>query len=170
MRPIVVERFVVAIATGNEAAISCSKQALRGQERFCSGKSMALSASFQPGFDLGHDEAWFLLSDLPASARLVSLYAYRMRVEATFQDTKSRRWCIESSQLRDKRHLNRWLLIIFIAFWWTTHLGASCKHHGHAKAFDRADRYDKSLLLLPTSVDQRDPQTSQFGIATTICN
>jgi hypothetical protein len=39
-------------------------------------------------------------------------------------------------------------LIIFVAFWWTTHLGASCKHHGHAKAFDRTDRYDKSLLRL----------------------
>jgi hypothetical protein len=50
--------------------------------------------------------------------------------------------------LRDERHLNRWLLIIFVAFWWTTHLGASCKHHGHAKEFDRSDRYDKSLLRL----------------------
>lgn len=95
-----------------------------------------------------NDEAWFLISDLPASHRLVSLYALRMRVEATFQDTKSRRWCIESSQLRNLRHLNRWLLIIFLAFWWTTHLGASCKHHGHAKIFDRTDRYDKSLLRL----------------------
>jgi hypothetical protein len=82
-----------------------------------------------------------------------------MRVEATFQDTKSRRWCIESSQLRNACHLNRWLLIIFLSFWWTTHLGASCKHHGHAKAFDRTDRYDKSLLLLPTSLDQRTDQT-----------
>jgi hypothetical protein len=112
------------------------------------GKNTVSPATFPPGFDPDHEEAWFLLSDLPASPRLVSLYAYRMRVEATFQDTKSRRWCIESSQLRDTRHLNRWLLIIFIAFWWTTHLGASCKHHGHAKAFDRTDRYDKSLLRL----------------------
>jgi hypothetical protein len=108
------------------------------------GFACHLSACWDPD----HDEAWFLLSDLSASARLVSLYAYRMRVEATFQDTKSRRWCIESSQLRNVHHLNRWLLIIFISFWWTTHLGASCKHHGHAKAFDRTDRYDKSLLRL----------------------
>jgi hypothetical protein len=71
-----------------------------------------------------------------------------MRVEATFQDTKSRRWCIESSQLCDARHLNRWLLVIFRISWWTTHLGASCKHHGEAREFDRTDRYDKSLLRL----------------------
>jgi hypothetical protein len=103
-----------------------------------------LSACWDPEFE----EPWFLISDLPASPRNISTYALRMRVEATFQDTKSRRWCIESSQLRDARHLNRWLFIIFISFWWTTHLGASCKHHGQAKAFDRTDRYDKSLLRL----------------------
>ncbi len=27
-------------------------------------------------------------------------------------------------------------------------LSTSCKHHGHAKAFDRTDRYGKSLLRL----------------------
>lgn len=108
------------------------------------GFACTLSACWDPEFE----EPWFLISDLPASSRLVALYAFRMRVEATFQDTKSRRWCIESSQLCDVRHLNRWLLVIFLSFWWTTHLGASCKHHGHAKAFDRTDRYDKSLLRL----------------------
>jgi hypothetical protein len=94
------------------------------------------------------EEAWFLISDLPASPKRIRVYAFRMRVEATFQDTKSRRWCIESSQLRNASHLDHWLLVIFLSFWWTTHLGASCKHHGHAKDFDRADRYDKSLLRL----------------------
>lgn len=47
------------------------------------GKSMALPANFPLGFDPDHDEAWFLISDLPASPRLVSTYALRMRVEAT---------------------------------------------------------------------------------------
>jgi Transposase DDE domain len=108
------------------------------------GFACTLSACWDEAFE----EAWLLISDLPASPRLVSIYGMRMRVEATFQDTKSRRWCRESSQLREKDHLHRWLMILFLAFWWTTHLGASCKHHGHAKAFDRTDRYDKSLLRL----------------------
>jgi hypothetical protein len=108
------------------------------------GFACTLSACWDPEFE----EPWFLISDLPASSKNILLYAFRMRVEATFQDTKSRRWCIESSQIRDTRHLNRWLLIVFLSFWWTTHLGASCKHHGHAKEFDRTDRYDKSLLRL----------------------
>ena len=97
-------------------------------------------------WDEGVEEAWFLLSDQPACPRRVKEYALRMRVEATFQDTKSRRWCLESGQMHRKEHLNRWLLIVFVAFWWTTHLGASCKHHGHASLFDRRDRSDKSVL------------------------
>src|SRR5437763_13643633 len=79
---------------------------------------------------------------------MISVESIRKRMEATFQDNKSRRWCIDTSHLCDARHLNRWLLVIFLSFWWTTHLGASCKHHGHAKAFDHTDRYDKSLLRL----------------------
>ena len=108
----------------------------------------AFACTLSACWDEQFEEAWFLLSDLPASPRRVSVYAYRMRVEATFQDTKSRRWCLESSHLRDKEHLDRWLLVVFIAFWWMTHLGASCKHHGEAKQFDRSDRYDKSVLRL----------------------
>jgi Transposase DDE domain len=104
----------------------------------------SLSACWDPRFQ----EAWFLISDRPAGLGMVSRYALRMRVEATFQDSKSRRWCIESRRFSQAAHLNRWLFMIFVAFWWTTHLGASCKHQGQAKLFDRQDRYDKSLLRL----------------------
>jgi hypothetical protein len=111
-------------------------------------KSHSFACQLAAAWDSDCQEVWFLISDLPASPRLLSLSALRMRVEATFQDTKSRRWCLESSPLRDRQHLDRWLLIIFLAFWWPRHRGASCKQHGQAKLFDRADRYDKSLLRL----------------------
>jgi hypothetical protein len=111
-------------------------------------KEHSFACTLSACWDPECEEAWFLISDLPASPRLVRLYGLRMRVEATFQDTKSRRWWGARSQLDNARHLNRWLLIIFLSFWWTTHLGASCKHHGEAREFDRADRCDKSLLRL----------------------
>ncbi len=111
-------------------------------------KEHGFACTLSACWDAECEEPWFLISDLPASPKTTALYAFRMRVEATFQDTKSRRWCIESSQLCNARHLNRWLLVIFLSFWWTTHLGASCKHHGEAREFDRTDRYDKSLLRL----------------------
>jgi hypothetical protein len=41
-------------------------------------------------WDAGCEEAWLLISDQGAGRRQVQEYAWRMRVEATFQDSKSR--------------------------------------------------------------------------------
>lgn len=93
-------------------------------------------------------EAWFLISDQPAGKRRVQEYAWRMRVEATFQDSKSRGWNLEASLVEDRERLNRLLLAFFLAMWWVTHLAAACLHHGHRHRFDRHDRRDKGIFRL----------------------
>src|SRR6266478_7243780 len=60
-------------------------------------------------WDTGHQEAWFLISDLPAGRKRVCEYARRMRVESTFQDGKSRGWNLEASLIEDLTRLNRLL-------------------------------------------------------------
>jgi len=99
-------------------------------------------------WDKGHQEAWFLISDLPAGRKRVCAYARRMRVESTFQDGKSRGWNLEASLIEDLRRLNRLLLALFLAMWWVSHLAASCIHHGKREQFDRHDRRDKSIFRL----------------------
>jgi hypothetical protein len=54
-----------------KAGMSRSGEVLVWKEH---GIACQLSACWAPD----HDEAWFLLSDLPAPPRLVSLYAYRI--------------------------------------------------------------------------------------------
>lgn len=103
-----------------------------------------LSACWEPGYE----EAWFLISDRPASHKRVSEYGKRMRVEATFQDQKSRGWMIEGSQLKQRDHLERWLFVVYLAIWWVAHLGRSCLHHGHREQVDRTDRRDKGVLRI----------------------
>ena len=71
-----------------------------------------------------------------------------MRVEATFQDSKSRGWNIEASWIVDRAHLDRLRLSLFLAMWWTSHLAAACIHHGQRQRFDRVDRRDKSIFRL----------------------
>ncbi len=93
-------------------------------------------------------EAWFLISDQPAGKRRIQEYAWRMRVEATFQDSKSRGWDLEASLIADFERLNRLLLALFLAIWWVTHLAAACIHHGHRHRFDRHDRRDKGIFRL----------------------
>ena len=103
-----------------------------------------LSAVWEPG----HKEAWFLISDQSAGPMRVAQYAWRMRVESTFQDTKSRGWNLEASLIEDRARLDRLLLALFLAIWWVSHLAASCIHHGKRERFDRHDRRDKGIFRL----------------------
>lgn len=95
-----------------------------------------------------YQEAWLLISDLPAGKARIHTYALRMRVEATFQDTKTRGWNIEAAQLKQRAHLDRLLLALFLAVWWVGHLAASCIHNGQRDRFDRHDRRDKGIFRL----------------------
>jgi hypothetical protein len=103
-----------------------------------------MSAIWEPGYK----EAWFLISDLPAGKSRVRQYALRMRVESTFQDDKSRGWNLEASLVHDLSRLDRLLLALFVAMWWTGHLAAACMHHGKRDLFDRHDRRDKGIFRL----------------------
>jgi hypothetical protein len=99
-------------------------------------------------WDPDYEEAWLLISDEGAGHRQVQAYGWRMRVEATFQDSKSRGWKIEASWIVDRTHLDRLLLALFLAIWWVSHLAAACIHHGQRQRFDRVDRRDKSIFRL----------------------
>ena len=103
-----------------------------------------LSAVWEPG----HKEGWLLISDQSAGPVRVAQYAWRMRVEATFQDTKSRGWDLEASLIADRARFSRLLLALFLAMWWVSHLAASCIHHGKRERFDRHDRRDKGIFRL----------------------
>jgi Transposase DDE domain len=96
----------------------------------------------------GNEEAWFLISDQPAGKKRIAEYRWRMRVEATFQDMKSRGWQWERTLVRDHGRLDRLLLVLFLCFWWLMHLAASCVHHGRRDRYDRHDRRDKGHLRL----------------------
>lgn len=94
------------------------------------------------------EEPWILISDEEAGWHKIQEYALRMRVESTFQDSKSRGFNIEASWISDRARMERLLLVLFLAIWWTSHLAAACIHHGHRHRFDRHDRRDKSIFRL----------------------
>ena len=103
-----------------------------------------VSIAWEPDFE----DPWILISDEAAGWRKVQEYALRMRVEATFQDSKSRGFQLEASWIQERARLERLLLAVFIAIWWTSHLAAACIHHGQRSRFDRVDRRDKSIFRL----------------------
>jgi hypothetical protein len=48
------------------------------------------------------EEGWILISDQKAGKRRVDEDALRMRVESTFQDSKSRGWNLEASLVKEE--------------------------------------------------------------------
>jgi hypothetical protein len=117
-------------------------------ERFSCGKSIRWKSGESACWEPGYEEPWFLISDHHASHKRVNEYARRMSIEATFEDQKRRGCMIECSQFKCRDHLNRWLLVVYLALWWIAHLGCSCIHHGHREQVDRKDRRDKGLLRI----------------------
>lgn len=99
-------------------------------------------------WDVTEEEALIVISDRKAGKGRIAEYRLRFRVEATFQDSKSRGWNLEASHVRALDRINRLLLVLFLLLWWLAHLAATCIHHGKRPRYDRADRRDKGIFRL----------------------
>jgi Transposase DDE domain len=99
-------------------------------------------------WDPTEEEALLVISDLPACHKRITQYRLRWRVEATFQDLKSRGWDWEESHVRRLDRVDRMLLVLFLAVWWLAHLAASCIHNGRRDRYDRRERRDKGIFRI----------------------
>lgn len=93
-------------------------------------------------------EPWVLVSDRPAGSARVREYRRRARAEATDADCKRRGWDIERTKVTAHDHLDRLLVVLHLALWWTPQLGLRAIRAGQRRCFDRADRRDLSLRRL----------------------
>jgi hypothetical protein len=99
-------------------------------------------------WDRGASEPWVLVSDRPAGPARAREYRRRIRVEATYEDGKSRGFDQEGSKVRDRDRFDRLYLALALALWWGTQLGLRVIRTGHRRRFDRTDRREFSVLRL----------------------
>lgn len=93
-------------------------------------------------------EPWVLLSDRPAGPARVREYRRRQQVEAVSQDGTTRGWNLEASTRTARNRLNRLLLALFLALWWSHLRGQQVVRRGERRRFDRTDRRECSLVRL----------------------
>lgn len=99
-------------------------------------------------WDRGHTEPWVLVSDRLIGTAAVQRYRRRFKVEATYQDGKSRGFHVEATTLTDAERLHRLLLALHLALWWALQLGHRLIRAGLRSRYDRADRRDLGVIRL----------------------
>ena len=70
-----------------------------------------------------HKSPLCLVSNLSASWHLISIYRQRYGIEASFRDYKSAGWQWELSQVRDLAHMERLLIGLALATWFSLMVG-----------------------------------------------
>jgi hypothetical protein len=93
-------------------------------------------------------EPWVLFSDRPGGTARVREYRRRAVAEATYGDLKSRGFGLQRSKIARPERLERLLLVLHLALWWSFGLGLRTIRAGQRHRFDRRDRRDLSLVRL----------------------
>lgn len=94
----------------------------------------------------GHDEPWWLATNLSTAAEVMALYPYRMWIEEMFGDMKSNGFDLEATHLRDTAKLNRLTVAISLLYVRLVALGVELTKCGRAREVDRPDRRDLSYF------------------------
>ena len=111
-------------------------------------QEQAIDTHLSAYWDPDEEEALIVISDRPAGRKRLQEYRLRWKVEATFQDLKSRGWDWEASHVRRLDRVDRMLLVLFVMLWWLVRLAACCIHNGRRARYDRHDRRDKGILRI----------------------
>lgn len=89
---------------------------------------------------LGHADPWVLFSTQPGGAKRVTDYRCRMRIEATFQDLKSRGFHLDGSRVRAGERIERLWVVLSLAGWWLWQVGNRVVRSGQRPRFDQRNR------------------------------
>ena len=93
-------------------------------------------------------EPWYLLTDLPADSRSLSLYVTRCWIEEMFRDFKELGFRLETTHIRHTDRVNRLLLGICLAYVWLLNAGVWVTKNSLRKQVDRHARQQLSYFQI----------------------
>lgn len=99
-------------------------------------------------WDRGQSEPWLLLATRPGGTTRVREYRRRAHAEATYADSKRRGDNIEASRITALDRLERLLVVLHLALWWSTQLGLRAIRQGERHCGDRRGRRDLSVIRI----------------------
>jgi hypothetical protein len=78
-------------------------------------------------WEAGHDEAWLILTDLPAAAANPAWYAFRMWIEHGFKVIKSGCWQWQHTRMEDAQRAARLWAVLAVATLWMVEVGGEAE-------------------------------------------
>lgn len=125
------------------------------------------------GLSGDRDECWFLMTDLPGSARRLSdLYGRRMTVEEFFRDGKNKRngWSLRDTKITRADRLDRLLLVLAVAYWLLAGLGLVARRRYRPGAWCSNNRENEcsDFIIGQTMLDRMrcSPNTAIAALVT----
>lgn len=106
------------------------------------GEILSLSCRF------AGKEAWYILSDLPAGASILSHYAQRFCTEETFRDWKSAGFHLENTHLLVPERVSRLLFCLCLAHLWCLWWGARALRGGKRCELERREERTLSVFQI----------------------
>lgn len=85
--------------------------------------SRKLACTLLACWEGGHDDAWLILTDLPAEAASPAWYAWRMWIEQGFKVIKSGCWQWQRTRMEDAERAARLWLVLAVATLWMVEVG-----------------------------------------------
>jgi hypothetical protein len=110
----------------------------------------------------GHEEPWYVLTDLPPQVATAAWYGLRMWIEHGYEQFKSTGWGWQKTRVSDPDRVGRMWLAIALATFWVVAVGGE---HDH----DEGPR--ETLSDLPaTDARKRGPEPSRVGRRVSVLN
>ncbi len=106
----------------------------------------------------GHPEPWFIVMDCAPNEYKTLDYGMRWGIESMFSDFKSRGFGITQSHLKDPERLERLILVLTLALYWSTSIGMFVESE---KKRDTADE-----VSIKTNISQKKKEIGSIPFYT----
>jgi hypothetical protein len=139
-----------------------------GQVRCFTEASSRLDCTLVACWDEGHEERWFILTDLFPAQADIAWYAMRSWIECGFKDTKRGGWNWHHTKMSDPRRAERHWLVMAVATLWVISVGGEVDATLPESSFETLPSTHIARRLSKQRVRQRRISCFARGILT-IC-
>jgi hypothetical protein len=111
------------------------------------GQEERLCSTMLIHWEVGYDERWVIVTDLPPEESQAAWYSMRFWIEGGFKDQKRGGWQWHHTKMRDPRRAGRLWLAMAVATLWVVGVG------GNAEAEEEAQKPISCVPKAPASVE-----------------